>query len=292
MTDTHYAPPVDKLLTMGETDLMDPENWPDYLALGIGPEHIPDLLRMVVDEELNDPEAEGSEIWAPVHALRMLGQLRDESTIQPLLQILGDSQGNEWVEEEMPGVFGLIGPAAIPALSEYLADASHDEYTRGNAADALTNIADRHPESRTVSIQALTRTLEQYEVNGYDLNSFIIYDLARLKAVDTLPLIEKAFEAEMVEEFFIDLDYVLVLMGLKEPESELPSSFEELASRFLNLPTPKYNPSDFEIVNHGFPDDENAPIVDSLPVRASRPVREFKPIKFSRNKSKKKKKRR
>ncbi|MBD2096750.1 hypothetical protein H6F90_16730 [Trichocoleus sp. FACHB-591] len=46
-----YAPPVDRLLTFG--DCRDSiADWPDYLkALELGPEHIPDLIRMAADEE-------------------------------------------------------------------------------------------------------------------------------------------------------------------------------------------------------------------------------------------------
>jgi len=52
-THTNYAPPVDQLLTYGEGKISKPENWPNYLESGPGPEHIPDLIRMAADEELN-----------------------------------------------------------------------------------------------------------------------------------------------------------------------------------------------------------------------------------------------
>lgn len=292
MTDTPYTPPVDKLLTLGEADLLIVEEWPDYLALGIGPEHIPDLLRMANDEELNNAESDSLEIWAPVHAVRVLGQLRDESTIEPLLKLLTVYEDEGWVHEEMPGVFELIGPAAIPALSAYLADASHNSQARSSASTALSTIAERYPEHRTASIEAIARTLERFEENDPELNAFIIGDLAQIKAVEAVPLIEKAFEAERVDDFIIDLDYTLVRMGLKEAEEMPPLSFEELLRSFPLPPTHKYEPSDFKIIGQELSDDENAPIVDSLPVKASKPTREFKPIKFSRNKPKKKKKKR
>ena len=45
MTTTSYSPPVDKLLAIGDAhDSM--AHWPDYIALGLGPEHIPDLIRL------------------------------------------------------------------------------------------------------------------------------------------------------------------------------------------------------------------------------------------------------
>jgi hypothetical protein len=110
--------------------------------------------------------------------------------------------------------------------------------------------------------------------------------------MEALPLIERAFAADRVDRSIIDLDDVYVHLGLKEREEKPPLSLEELINSFSMSPTYKYKPSDFEIVPPDFPDDENSPIVDSLPIRPGRPVREFKPVKFSRNKSKKKKKRR
>ena len=44
MTDSDYPTPVFKLLTVG--DCRGVPQWSDYLALGIGPEHIPHLMCM------------------------------------------------------------------------------------------------------------------------------------------------------------------------------------------------------------------------------------------------------
>ena len=83
MSTANYPPPVDKLLTFGECS-PSPE-WPDYLALGLGSEHVPDLIRMAIDEELNQAASDSLEVWAPVHAWRALGQLHAEAAIEPLL---------------------------------------------------------------------------------------------------------------------------------------------------------------------------------------------------------------
>ena len=49
-----YPPPVDKLLTLGDgREVAGTRNqWSTYLELGLGPEHIPDLIRMATDEAL------------------------------------------------------------------------------------------------------------------------------------------------------------------------------------------------------------------------------------------------
>ena len=70
-----YAPPVDQLLTFGE-EWSKPDDWPDYLALGLGSEHIPDLIRMATNEELEEADDGSAEVWAPIHARRALGQLQ------------------------------------------------------------------------------------------------------------------------------------------------------------------------------------------------------------------------
>lgn len=43
---TRYRPPVDNLLTYGESEQIIPDEWPDYRALGIEGEHIPGSKRV------------------------------------------------------------------------------------------------------------------------------------------------------------------------------------------------------------------------------------------------------
>jgi hypothetical protein len=226
MSTTTYTSPVDKLLTLGKAEPVDSDKWPNYLELGLGPEHIPDLIRMATDQELRGPEQEEGEeekpeFWAPVHALRTLGQLHTEAAAEPLVNMLSKVQHDDWIQEELPQIYVMIGPAAIPALTALLADSTHDDYSRGFAAESLEAISKEYPESRSECISIISKQLEEFEENDYELNAFLIASLSHLKAVETLPLIERAFEADRVDEFVIDLDDVLVGFGLKERE-EVP----------------------------------------------------------------------
>ncbi len=237
MSTTPYTPPVDKLLTLGEPQPFAPDRWPNYLELGLGPEYIPDLIRMATDHEIRsiepkEGEEEEPEFWAPIHAVRALGQLHAEAAIEPLIQLLTVQVHDEWMQEELRFVFGLIGPAAIPALTAYLADTSHELYPRGYAAHGLEEIGNWHPESRSEVIAALSKQLESFEENDYELNGFLISGLSRLKAVEALPLIERAFAADRVDEFVIGLDGVLVELGLKEREEiQIQEPFAQLFER-------------------------------------------------------------
>src|ERR1700687_2750327 len=122
MPDPSYAAPLDRLLTLGKAWGSNP--WPDYLALGLGPEHIPELIRMATDPALNEDDSESPEVWAPGHAWRALGQVPAADAAAPLVQLFQriDENQDDFVGEDLPRAFGLLGPAAIPALMAYLSD--------------------------------------------------------------------------------------------------------------------------------------------------------------------------
>src|SRR5436309_73583 len=122
-----YPSPVDKLLTYGKPEPTNVENWPNYLESGLGPEHIPGLLRMTADEELWKASQDAPENWAPVHAWRALGQLRAVTALEPLLHLLEEKISDDWAMDELPRVYALIGAAGIPIIEAYVADKSHEE---------------------------------------------------------------------------------------------------------------------------------------------------------------------
>ncbi|HLD65932.1 MAG TPA: hypothetical protein VJA19_07805 [Pseudomonas sp.] len=193
--------------------------WPDYLALGLGPEHVPDLIRMATDPDLNWADSESLEVWAPVHAWRALGQLRAEAAIEPLLALFHELEDSDWAPE-LSEVFGLIGPTAIPALMAYLTDPQHGLYPRAYAADSLGEIAKHHPEARAASLAALIHEFERFADNEPELNGFILAALLDLNAVEAAPLIERAFAAGRVDVFIAgDWEEVQIEFGLKAERS-------------------------------------------------------------------------
>ena len=227
-----YTPPVDQLLTYGDAHQHGghPQDWPQYLELGIGSEQIPDLIRMATDEELRWADSESLEVWAPIHAWRTLGTLHAEAAIEPLLPLLKDIDENDddWVQEELPEVYGRIGPAAIPALAAYMADTTHHLWARVAVVDSLEKIAKMHPESRDECVAILTRQLEQFAENDEELNGFLVSDLVKLKAVEAAPLMERAFAADSVDTFLMGDWYdVQVELGLISREEALEAQHNQ-----------------------------------------------------------------
>ncbi|WP_439621671.1 hypothetical protein [Gemmata sp.] len=211
-----YAPPVSELLKLGRPDLG--RTSIDYPALGIGSEHVPELIRLMRDESLWESNDELPEWYANIHAWRALGQLRAVEAIEPLLDLIADQEGddwNDWVIDDVPRVLGEIGvPALAPTLAR-LNNRRPGQETASNFATAATEIARRHPEVRAEVIGHLVRVLQTGLEPEPELNGFIVADLLDLKAVEAWPAIEAAFALGTVDESIAggaaDVKYQLAL---------------------------------------------------------------------------------
>jgi len=215
-----YAPPLTHLLTYGDCRKL--RHWPDYVKLGFGPEHVPELVRMALDEDLHWADSDSLEVWAPIHAWRTLAQLRAEAAGEPLLALLQriDDGGDDWVGEELPRVYGLIGPAAIPMLARYLADPQHGLWARVAACGGLSEIGQKHPDSRAECVAVITHQLEHYGEQDPTLNAFLFSRLLDLKAVESAPMIERAFAADAIDPTVAgDWEDAQVELGLKAKRS-------------------------------------------------------------------------
>lgn len=77
--------------------------------------------------------------------------------------------------------------------------------------------------------------MENYEKNDEGLNGFIVYDLVRLKAVEHIDLIERAFKTGNVDEMIMgDFEDVQVELGLLQERITKPARlpfFERLTAR-------------------------------------------------------------
>ena len=106
MTSRGYTDPVAKLLTYGKLhDRHRKRPWPDYLELGFDQEHVPDLIRMATDMDLNRSPLHNLEVWAPLHAWRTLGQLRAKEATEPLVRLFEQLEDDDWLPSDLPVVF-------------------------------------------------------------------------------------------------------------------------------------------------------------------------------------------
>jgi len=225
-----FSEPVLALISLGEESARgDP--WPNYLDLGIGAEHIPELLRILdrIEEFWPDVDLENApESYAPIHAWRALGQLRAEQAIPKLIELIvwNEEEFSDWMMEDIPEVMGMIGPAAIPSLREYLLKSDKLEWASVTLAHGLVEIGNRHPEQHDACVEVLQTALELYETNSETFNAFLISYLADLKAVEAAPLVEKAYHANVVDLSVLgDFEDFQIQLGLLEERQTPPPRF-------------------------------------------------------------------
>lgn len=260
-----YRPPVAQLLTLGDVR---GGTTHEYLALGIGPADIPELIRMAADDSLWSVDSESVEVWSSIHAWRALGMLRAEAAIGPLIKLLSrpdDDDYDDWIGEDFPDIFGQIGPAAIPALTAYLRAPGHGRWARATASGGLEKIAAAFPDTRERVVAIISGVLADItnrprpaSESELVLNGNLVSDLITLHAVEAAPIIERAFAADRVDKTMAgDLEDVQIALDLREKRDTPARNYfrESFRARGLEVP-PLFG---------GGPEPEPDPDLDDTP---------------------------
>lgn len=216
-----YAAPLQPLLSLGEDRAYDASEWPDYPAqFGLDRGHVADLIRMACDSALNGADSTSTEVWAPMHAWRALGQMRAGEAVLPLLAFVEEADDDETADVELPVVFGMIGQPAFAPLVAFLEDRSHTEFAASTALFGIKEIAERHPACRAECIGALTRMLEPGAGRDPMLAGFAVSALIDLKAVETIDAIRDAFRRDAVDiSVSGDVEDAEIALGVRKARS-------------------------------------------------------------------------
>lgn len=209
-----YAPPVDALLTLGNPGgPHEPPTWrdepmADYAAMGIGPEHVPDLVRMMKDSSLSqlaDRDGNPREwLYAEPHAARALAVLGDLSVLPEMFGVLRRIErlnDDGWCED-LSGVMAHFGPEAIGPISRVARDVRESFGVQLMTLDALEQIAqaDDHGGPAYTEVVSLFRDVLRYaKYNQPAINGFIVSQLVALSADEALPEIREAYRIDAIE---------------------------------------------------------------------------------------------
>lgn len=206
-----YPAPLDQLLRLG--DPQEVEDIPERIAaLGLTQAHLPDLVRMARDRALNTAQGDTDEVWAPAHALAALETLDIRESIPDLIPLF--DLDDEWSRELLIDLLAAVGESALSPLEHYIQDPTRWVYGRLAAIEALGDLVGLHPELRGQALAILIAALERAADNGVDVNGFLLARLLDLDAVEALPVIRRAFEADAVDETIAgDWGHVLEELG-------------------------------------------------------------------------------
>jgi len=170
------------------------------------------------DKDEDDPRG-----WTRVHAVRVLEQMGEaaQNAIEPLLPLL--STEDDWLREEMPIFYSIVGAKAIEPLTRTLENTDVNPDLRIGAADALVEIAEKQPPTRAATIALLERCLaydnenrgeEEFDADDTTPYADFIVCLMNLGAHESYPHIKAAFERDVVDEFIVGLNEVEEHFGL------------------------------------------------------------------------------
>lgn len=210
-SDGNYPPPIDKLLKLGS-----PHDYDSFDAavaqIELTEAHIPDLIRLARDRDLNTRAEETPETWAPIHALLALARFDVGPYVADLIPLF-DVEG-EWFSEELPPMLGKAGAPAVEPLRDYVKDTSRRLYGRWSAIHALSEAGQQHPDLRDQVVAFLNDTLANERQP--EVSAALIAELIELKAVEALPAMRAAFERDAVDQGIVG-DWIEVLGALGLP---------------------------------------------------------------------------
>ncbi len=228
MPETLYQPPVKQLPALGEPRRGEKR---DYTALGISVGDVPALINMATDEALNGGPQDSPVVYAPVHAWRALAQLRAGEAIAPLLALFrrADDDMDDWINGDLPESLAQFGAVVLDPLTAHLGDPANGEWSRVAAAKTIGLVGEKYPDLRMDCITRLAAQLERFAEQSETLNAFLISPLWDLRAVEAMPVMERAFAAGRVDESVMgDLEDVQIEFGLKT-EREHPRKPNKLS---------------------------------------------------------------
>lgn len=208
-------PKIQTLLTLGR-----PQNqsqWPDYLSeYGFTAEDVPALLALFTDEAIDALPQDRPEIWAPVHAWRILGQLGSAAAIVPIIQSFDRLCDDDCALSELCKVIGMIGPAAIPALMQHWQQPDKEEFSHVMAMDALSEIALQHPPTREQILDIFRAYMASPSMSAYTLNGLLMARLLDLKATETIDEIRQLFALGCVDSTCAgDVEEMEIALGFR-----------------------------------------------------------------------------
>ncbi len=192
----NYSYPIDQLLTYGSCKTTG--KWPNYLELGFTNENVDELIKMTLDEELHNSSSESTEIWAPIHAWRTLGQIKAVSSAEFLLKLFSKVD-DDWVNDEIPKVFEMLGPETISVIQHYMETNEDDLYANICALNCLEKIGNEYHESRLTCIDILSNQLKKCEEQDETYNAFLVSYLVDLNATEAIEIITNAYKKNTVE---------------------------------------------------------------------------------------------
>lgn len=219
-----YAPPLQQLLTLGSAHDRDVHEDPAYKVFTA--DHISALLAMANDPDLlakkpflgepDKPEENPDpSSWAPVHALRALGLIRDSKVIPDILTFMTAHDADDYLLAGCADALDLIGIPAIEPLIAAFNKGGGDGFIFA-LCDVFQGVGFREFSVRDQIISALTEKLKNPDAMTSAANSYVVTSLCELEAVESSSVVKAAYDAGKVDELVMSREEAGWQMGFGE----------------------------------------------------------------------------
>lgn len=180
-------------------------------------------------------EAEPASL-GPVHALRLLGELKPAETAAPLLRRLPlpvqdqPTQAAFLWSQEAPQIVANLGAEVLPAVLEIAADLEAPALQRGAAVASLGFLATTTPDLRDEIIAVLRQRLSSEPDST--TRGYIVATLAQLKAREAYSEIMDAYKEKRIDRSVMSAaDARQLLLGTTQ-QRQLECALHTLAERY------------------------------------------------------------
>jgi hypothetical protein len=233
-----YTDPVRRLLGLGQREIVPGDTWADYRAeFGFTAADIPQLIALATDKRPNGLAGDDPAVWGPLHAWRALGQLEAAEAIEPLLESQAGPDCDDWAAEDLPEIFALIGPPAIPPLERALQNPRRLHFAADSAMAGLRDIAQRYADCRDRCVAILAGVLDADHDSTPEINASAVSNLLDLHAVEAIAAIRAAFGRNEVDLSVAgDIEDVEIEFGLRNARTTPRPPNPLLARLFERIP--------------------------------------------------------
>lgn len=219
---SEYKAPVEMLFSLEEANF--DRKWPDYSALEFSEADVPELARMACDARLD--YGIPISLSAPIHAMRIVALRKNADFLPSLFATFDERDDYDLFVEDIAHVVEAIGPPAIPHIQAFFASPEKSPFHRSAVSRGLVAIARKERALHAQAVEIIVQELARFKDNSDEWNAFLIWDLTELGAGEALPLIEKVFAADAVDDLICgDLRTVRAEFGLAKPRVDTNPHF-------------------------------------------------------------------
>ena len=214
-----------------------PQGLPEEIVAR-GAQIVEPLCEILLRQDLWEAEEVVPGLWAPIHALYLLGEIASPRAAPALIELLRQPERNDYIDEIVPTSLGRMGPEALELIQEFMRDRTCDPVLRAAiGGGALVHIGRRHPEHRQ-QIASFFTALLSHEDEGLGFATFLVVATQSIVDTELEAAVEVAFQRGDVELWVIDQDDVSPeARAVKEPwfyddaERDLMADLHSLMAR-------------------------------------------------------------